>query len=69
METIHTKNFRIQIWFDCVPDKILLGTVSICSEDEESAHRLVRAHTAYYIVGTDNLNWQIKEPVPLYASS
>lgn len=66
METIHTKNFRIQIWFDCVPDKILLGTVSVCAEDEESANRLARSHTDYRLIGSDNLNWQVKERVALY---
>lgn len=66
METIHTKNFRVQVWFNCVPDKILLGTVSVCAEDEESALLLTRAHMSYYLVGNDNLNWQIKEPLAIY---
>ena len=67
METIHTQNYRFQIWFNAMPDKILLGTVSVCSEDPESANRLVRAYTNYYLVATDNFNWEVKEPMALYS--
>ena len=67
MEPINTKNFRIQVWFDCVPDKILLGTVSVCADDEESAKRLAAAHTSFYLIGNDNFSWQIKERAAVYA--
>lgn len=66
METIHTKNFRVQVWFNCTPDKILLGTVSVCADGEEGALLLTRAHMSYYLVGSDNLNWQVKEPAAVY---
>lgn len=67
MQTIHTQNFRIQIWFDCMPDKILLGTISVCAEDEESAKLLAKAHTDYRLIGPDNLNWLIKEQRAIYS--
>jgi hypothetical protein len=66
METIHTQNYRFQIWFNAVPDKILLGTVSVCSESEETAKLLVKGHTDYRLIGTDNFNWQIKERMASY---
>jgi len=68
MENIHTQNFCVQVWFNCVPDKILLGTVSVCADNEESAKRLAEAHTNYYLVGTDNFTWQVKERATIYAS-
>jgi hypothetical protein len=66
MEIIHTQNFRFQIWFNAMPDKILLGIVSICAENEESARLLIKHYTDYRLVGTDNINWQIKEPMAIY---
>ncbi len=61
-----TRNFRIQIWFDTVPDKILLGIVSVHAETEEGALNLARAHTDYRLSGVDNVEWQVREPVARY---
>ncbi len=66
MQNVFTKNFRVQIWFDAPPDKILLGTISLCAQDEESAMRLARAHTSYCQSGTDNINWTLEERGRLY---
>lgn len=62
-----TQQFRIQIWFDAVPDKFLLGTVSVYAETEELALELAKTHTQYQVSGVDKVNWQVKEPAAQYA--
>lgn len=67
MENKLARNFRIQIWFDAVPDKMLLGIVSVYAETEEGALSLAKAHTDYRLSGVDNVNWEVREPVAAYA--
>ena len=61
-----TQKFRIQVWFDTVPDKVLLGAVSVYAETEAGALDLAKAHTQYKLSGVDEVNWQVREPVALY---
>lgn len=60
------RNFRIQVWFEAMPDKILLGIVSVCAETEEGALNLAKAHTDYRLSGIDNVNWEVREPAAVY---
>lgn len=62
-----TQQFRVQVWFDAVPDKVLLGTVSVYAETEESALQLAQTHTQYHVSGVDSANWRVREPLAKYA--
>ncbi len=66
MENKLTRNFRIQIWFDALPDKMLLGIVSVYAETEEGAINLAKAHTDYRLTGIDNTSWEVREPQAAY---
>lgn len=64
-----TQQFRIQIWFDAVPDKFLLGTVAVYAQTEEMALELAKAHTKYQLSGVDKVNWRVREPRAQYLMS
>ncbi len=66
MNTNSRQNFRIQVWYEAVPDKILLSTISVCAEDPEMALQLARAHTRYQLISVENLFWRVQESAAEY---
>jgi hypothetical protein len=66
METKNARNYRVQVWYDAMPDKILLGTVSICAEDPEMALQMTKAHTKYQLIAVENIFWRVQEPAAKY---
>lgn len=61
------QKFRVDIWFNELPNKIKLGSVRIYADTEDIALGLARAHTDYQVSGVDETIWQVKERQVVYA--